>query len=229
MANDEALWVFGSSISSTCNWIHTVSRQQSQDRFDRSEIISVQSSVNEWSWPFDQRTEHNQHEAFKKHCFGDFCQNEKAFWLTIHTNLCTLWHQRNHGHKWSREKIMNKFCCNCFQAAADLRDFYGHWFRWCGRVIRLWTCLSARECSISPASDPAPGKCQVEFSAWVHGMCTEQPSLSADYSTWSSPSQNADRPERWEMKGGIHQHSNQPAHQQELQLNSDQYFCYVFF
>lgn len=192
----------------------------------------MERSANEWSWPFDQRTEHKQHVRHLKTTALVTPARKKRHFGSIYIQSCvykSLWHQRNHGHKWSQGKIMNKFCCNCFQAPADLQDFYGHWFRWCGRVIRLWTCLSARECSISPASDPAPGKCQVEFSAWVHGMCTEQPSMSADYSTWSSPSQSADRPERWEMKGGIHQHSNQLAHQQYLQLNSNKYFSYVFF
>lgn len=38
---------------------------------------------------------------------------------------------------------------------------------------------------------PAPGKCQVVFSAWVRWMSAAQPSLSAQYSTWSGSGQNS--------------------------------------
>lgn len=75
-------------------------------------------------------------------------------------------------------------------------------------VSLIWSCHKQSsgpacqcESAQSPptASNPAPGKCQVEFSAWVNGMCTVQPSMSAEYSTWNSPSQN---PKAGEMRDG---------------------------
>lgn len=67
-----------------------------------------------------------------------------------------------------------EFCCNCFQAALDARDFYGHWFPWYGRVISkaLDLPVSARVLRLpclQSSSRKMPGWV-FSLSAWdVHG------------------------------------------------------------
>lgn len=50
------------------------------------------------------------------------------------------------------ERLENKFCCNCLQAALTLHDFYGHWFPWYD--YHKWGSVPACQCksAMSPLS-----------------------------------------------------------------------------
>lgn len=114
-----------------------------------------------------------------------------------------------------QETTEEKSRCNCFHGASD---FFFFFFTATGFLdvavsssVSLRSRLSVPECSVSlslsfslssTTSNPAPGKCQVEFSAWVRATCAAQPSMSAKYSTWSGGGQNADRLERRDTRGG---------------------------
>lgn len=142
--------------------------------------------------------------VLKKTSFAHL-QSEKTHftWSEKSKSQPVLWHLKIHRQGAFLENCVS-VCCNCFWAALDLQDFYGHWFPWFGHVMSKALDLPVSvkvlhlHC-LRSSSRKMPGWV-FSLSAWnVHGATINV----SDVQYLKQPSQNADRLERCEMRAGI--------------------------